>query len=284
MRTVEQRIFKAGSTTYYWSSRFFPKDVRADVLKLYSFVRVLDDYVDSLPQQTQAFYALRTAWQAAQADPAFDIGPARHDTVDQRVIKNIVGLARTHRFDADWITAFWNTMQSDLEGRRYQTLADSLAYVHGSAEIIGLMMARIFGLPPEAGRAARLQGRAMQWINFIRDIAEDNQLGRCYFPREDLDVFGLDDLQAATAQAHPERFAAFMRFELGRYAAWQAEAARGYKHMPHRLRVAVATASDMYAWTAEQIGRQPFAVFGQKVKPGRSRIVRSGLVRLFRTL
>lgn len=41
----DEEIFKKGSTTYYWSSKFFPKKVRKDVLKFYSFVRVVDDYV-----------------------------------------------------------------------------------------------------------------------------------------------------------------------------------------------------------------------------------------------
>ncbi|MEM3950161.1 squalene/phytoene synthase family protein, partial [Saccharolobus sp.] len=52
-------IFKKGSITYYNSSYFFPPKVREDVTKLYAFVRVFDDLVDSVPQKVEEFYNLR---------------------------------------------------------------------------------------------------------------------------------------------------------------------------------------------------------------------------------
>ena len=48
-----QSIFRAGSRTYYYSTLFFPPEVKQDVFTLYSFVRVADDYVDSVPQQKE---------------------------------------------------------------------------------------------------------------------------------------------------------------------------------------------------------------------------------------
>ncbi len=52
-------IFKNGSVTYYNSSYFFPPRVREDVTKLYAFVRIFDDLVDSVPQRVEEFYNLR---------------------------------------------------------------------------------------------------------------------------------------------------------------------------------------------------------------------------------
>ncbi len=66
--SIEKDIFQKGSTTYYWSSKFFPAAVRDDVFKLYSFVRVADDYVDQLPPQAAKFHALRKAWDQAKTD------------------------------------------------------------------------------------------------------------------------------------------------------------------------------------------------------------------------
>ena len=68
---------------------------------------------------------------------------------------------------------FLGSMAADLTRRFYRTEAETLEYVYGSAEVIGLFMARIMRLPEEALPAARMLGRAMQFINFIRDAAED---------------------------------------------------------------------------------------------------------------
>jgi len=46
-------IFKRGSKTYFYSTLFFPGDVRRDVFILYSFLRKADDYVDAIPQDTE---------------------------------------------------------------------------------------------------------------------------------------------------------------------------------------------------------------------------------------
>lgn len=52
-------IFKKGSRTYFYSTIFFPKTVKKDVFTLYSFLRKADDYVDSIPQDAESFYAFK---------------------------------------------------------------------------------------------------------------------------------------------------------------------------------------------------------------------------------
>ena len=56
-------------------------------------------------------------------------------------------------------------------------MEELIDYMYGSAEVVGLMMARIMGINREADFCARMLGRAMQYINFIRDIDEDGKLG-----------------------------------------------------------------------------------------------------------
>ena len=40
------KTFKTGSTTYFYSSIFFPEEIRNDVFVLYNFVRRADNFVD----------------------------------------------------------------------------------------------------------------------------------------------------------------------------------------------------------------------------------------------
>lgn len=270
--SVEKDIFKRGSTTYFWSSRFFPKNIRSDVFRLYSFVRVADDYVDAQPQDKKNFEALVDTYQETKAQKKVPLVRAT-DSVNERVAKNMVAVSKRYNFDDKWIDAFIASMQMDLDVRSYKTIEDSLQYTYGSAEVIGLMMAKIMGLSPKASHAAKMQGRAMQWINFVRDIQEDLDLGRQYFPSQDLSKFQLPSLGQEIAQQHPQEFADFVRFQIARYRDWQAEAAEGYRFIPKRLRVPLATAADMYEWTANKIEDNPAVVFEQKVKPSKRRVV-----------
>lgn len=273
MASREQRIFQQGSTTYYWSSKFFAPEVRDDVFRLYSFVRVADDYVDSVPPRPGDFRSLRVATEQALIDSKFDPRPAESDTTDQRVVKNIVAVSRKYDFEPAWTSAFLDAMESDLHRHQFGTVDDSLAYVYGSAEVIGLMMAKVMGLPKESYEAAMLQGRAMQWINFVRDVAEDTAMGRCYFPSEDLERFGLPDLKPETARLNEQQFSDFMRYQIARYRAWQEAATEGYAYIPYRSRIPLKTAASMYDWTAKQIAYDPLIVYVRKVKPSKSLVI-----------
>lgn len=273
---LETRIFKNGSTTYYFSSKFFPRKTRDDVADLYSFVRTADDYVDSQPAQPQKLLNLEKNYLGSIRLKPADCSVKKSDSVDQRVVKNIVRVSRKHGFEPAWIKSFIYSMKQDISIHSYRTLSDSLSYVYGSADVIGLMMAKIMDLPDEALKYAQMQGRAMQWINFVRDIKEDNSLGRCYFPTTDLKKFGLDSLDEQIAVKNPDKFNKFIRFQIKRYYEWQKEANKGFKYIPRRLRIPLQTAVDMYAWTAEQIEKNPFIVFEKKVKPRKRDILRRG--------
>ncbi|HOI58408.1 phytoene/squalene synthase family protein [Methanoculleus sp.] len=256
-------IFRRGSKTYFYSTLFFPPRVRKDVFSLYSFVRVADDYVDAVPQEVDEFYAFTGRYAAAAA------GEATGDVV----IDSFVELAGRKDFDPAWTVAFLSSMESDITVTSYRTIRDLEGYLYGSSEVVGLMMARLLDLPPESYVAAQNLGRAMQYVNFIRDIAEDLALGRTYFPAEEIEAFGLDDLSAATAARHPRGFAAFLRFQLRRYREWQEQAETGFRYIPRRYRIPIRTASDMYRWTAQTIEHDPAVVYRGKVKPSVGRIV-----------
>ncbi len=254
------RVFRSGSKTYFNSSIFFPKDVRSDVFALYGFVRVADNFVDATPQDAAGFYAFREAYARA-----LDGHPANDDIIDP-----FVELSRRRGFAPEWTTAFLDSMAMDLNKTTYRQLDETLEYIYGSAEVIGLYMARILDLPAMALDAAMMQGRAMQFINFIRDVSEDNRLGRTYLP---LDDTTLPDLSEHAAHADPVEFARFIRAQLDRYDKWQSFAEGGYDCMSKRILVPVKTASDMYNWTGRVIREDPMVVFSRKVKPSRLRIL-----------
>lgn len=256
-------IFKKGSRTYYYSTVFFPKKVKRDVFILYSFLRKADDYVDQIPQDSESFYQFRERYY--QAKNGIETGDI--------VADSFVQLAERKNFEDEWVDSFLASMAMDITKSTYKDIDELYTYLYGSSEVVGLFMARIMDLPKESFTAARHLGRAMQYINFIRDIDEDIELGRTYFPQNDLKQFGLTSLDENQAIANPNGFRGFVRKQLETYKIWQETAEKGFKFIPYRYLIPIKTASDMYNWTARQIEKDPFVVYQRKVKPSAPKIV-----------
>lgn len=256
-------IFKKGSKTYFYSTVFFPKVVKRDVFTLYSFLRKADDYVDAIPQDAESFYAFKDRYADAKK------GSITGDVV----IDSFRELAIRKNFDEGWINAFLDSMEMDIYKSTYKNMEELKNYLFGSSEVVGLFMAKIMDLEKESYDGARNLGRSMQYINFIRDISEDIDLGRVYFPQEDLEEFQLENLEENVTKSNPENFKAFIRKQLQTYQSWQTEAEKAFSYIPYRCLIPIKTASDMYNWTATQIEKDPFIVYKKKVKPSTPKIV-----------
>jgi phytoene synthase len=259
LEQIHYTTFRQGSRTYFNSSLFFPKAVRRDVFALYGFVRVADNFVDSVPQDPDGFYRFKDSYRKAR-----ESGP-----VGDPIIDAFIELDRRKGFDPAWTEAFFHSMELDLSKKEYNRLDETLEYIYGSAEVIGLYMAKLLDLAPESYPPAQRLGRSMQYINFIRDIDEDRTLGRRYLPLEGTPLQSLD---RGYVQSHPDRFNEFLRRHLDRYRTWQREAEAGFRYIPRRYLIPIKTASDMYNWTARSIEQDPMVVFRRKVKPSKPRI------------
>lgn len=257
------QTFKRGSKTFFTSSLFFPRKVREDVFAFYGFVRIADDFVDSVPSQTNAYFAFKQAYELA-------IAGQKSDNV---IIDSFVELVKRKNLPVAWVESFFAAMEMDLNGRKYLILDDAKEYIYGSAGVIGLGMARILDLPEASFDAAKMLGFAFQYINFIRDVAEDITLKRSYFPQEFLQNYGLKEISYEAATAQPEAFRQFMCDQIALYFFWKKLGEAGFAFIPKRYRIPIMTAGDMYDFTARQIEKDPFIVFKRKVKPGYSRIL-----------
>lgn len=257
---LHREIFKNGSKTYFNSSLFFPDEVRNDVFVLYGFVRTADNFVDAVPQDAGGFADFVERYHRAR-DGAH---------LNDPVIDSFVELSQRCGFADSWSDAFLESMEMDLTKRTYGTIDETLHYIYGSAEVIGLFMARILRLSTEADEAARMLGRAMQYINFIRDLDEDRAFGRTYLP---LHETLLPDLSPESAGKHADAFRSFIRDQIRRYDAWQQKAEMGFRFIPKRYLIPIRTASQMYNWTGRVIANEPFVVYRRKVKPSRPRIL-----------
>jgi phytoene synthase len=261
-RTV-YRIFKKGSRTYFYNSIFFPKEIKEDVFVLYSFVRKADNMVDSKPQKVQEFYEMKENYKRARAG----------ERTGDIVVDYFSDLVDKKGFEEEWVDSFLKSMEMDLTRQKYRDFDELDEYIYGSAEVIGLFMARTLGLKDEALPHARYLGKAMQYVNFIRDIPEDLTFGRQYIPMDQLEQRGLQSLDYDEVMMNKGGFIDLIRSQVDVYNGWQEYAEEGYKYVPRRLLIPIKNASEMYKWTGKVISKNPMVVFKKKVKPSVPRIV-----------
>ncbi|OGG04843.1 hypothetical protein A2Z33_06065 [Candidatus Gottesmanbacteria bacterium RBG_16_52_11] len=250
------RIFRKGSVIFYYSSLFFRGQVRKDVFTLYAYLKVVDDFVDTdKPQITDMDHMRRETlkvWQGGKTG--------------NTIVKGFVELARRKKFSRDWVGEFWQAMRSNLTKKHYGSSEELDRYMHGSAEVVGLMLARILDLPEAAMPSAALQGKAMQYINFIRDLKEDRTLGRNYL--------GYNEEWTGDR----EKWNKFIRKQITRYRQLQREAAKGYRYIPRTYLIPIRTAADMYGWMAERIYENPMLVLKKKIMPDKFMVLARVLI------
>jgi 15-cis-phytoene synthase len=256
MKNTAASIFKKSSSTFYYSSLFFENEIKKDIFTLYAFVRTADDFVDQIPQDIEGFKKFRKN--------VFRGLKGTHTNIE--IIDNFIKLAKKVSIEKYMIGEFISAMNQDLFKTRYSTYKELKKYIHGSASMIGLMLAKIFFLPTSSYKSAMLLGEALQLINFIRDIKEDLSLGRIYLPQEDLKKFNLENIYPKTKQ-EKINFKKFLRFEIKRYKKILNKAEKGYKYIPKEYLIQIKVASEMYQWTAMQLESNPLLVFERKIKP-----------------
>jgi len=219
------QITRREARNFYYAFLSLPKAQRLAVYALYAFCRASDDVVDnagSVVSKRAGLRRLRERLAAAadgQPEPGIDLALA--DAIDRFGV------------DPDDLADVLTGMEMDLDLRRVDT-ADALRdYCYHAASAVGLATLPILngGVPPTNGmrEAAVDLGLGMQYVNIVRDVAEDLDRDRIYLPKEEMAAFGV------TAESLCGRS---MTGELRALLAHQADRAddflrRGLRLVPH---------------------------------------------------
>jgi len=296
-------IMKKSSQTFSYASKFFNKQNFQEIVDLYAFVRFADDFVD---QENQDAAGLLNYYN--KYTKALDSDSLSGD----QIIDNFIALARKKNFEKIWTQSFFWSMFSDLkpelkskyspfynqkhpffnnleisqiqpkyDGYRffYETKESLDTYIFGAAEVIGLFIFKILDLSEKAMDGARYLGYAYQYINFIRDLSEDWEIDRVYL---NISKYNLENLEKTAIKN--SNYKNFIFENLDIFLKKDKQARQYFKYIPYRPKIAIATASDMYIWTARQIYNNPEIVFEKKVKPSKYLVVFWGLVNSIRFL
>lgn len=191
------RIIATYSTSFGAATRLLGRRHRTHIRSIYALVRVADELVDGATADAGMPHDLQCATLSGLEDDTYDA--LRSGYSSNPIIQAFAHTARLSGIDRDLIGPFFASMRADLEVGNDTADATSgllifgdeahASYVHGSAEVIGLMCLRVFmrDAPATGRRAAALEhsarrlGAAFQNVNFLRDLADDTgRLGRSY--------------------------------------------------------------------------------------------------------
>jgi phytoene synthase len=187
------------------------------------------------------------------------------------VLPAVVDTVRRWQLDPAYFEAFLASMAMDLTVTSYATWDDLMAYVHGSAVVIGLQMVPILGATSDAALpyAADL-GAAFQLANFIRDVGDDLRRGRVYLPQSSLELFGVtrEHLAAGVVDAPVRRLLAF---EIARARELFRSAAPGIRLLHPTSQDCIRTALRLYGGILDEVEKADYRVLDARVAVGRPR-------------
>lgn len=237
------RVIGVYSTSFGLATSLLGRRHRRHVRNLYAMVRVADEIVDGAGTEA----GLDRAALASRLDGYEDAAHAamREGFATDLVLHAFARTAREAGITEELTAPFFASMRTDVLATAFDAEAHA-AYVHGSAEVVGLMCLRVFLREerprPEhlavMERGARALGAAFQNVNFLRDLAEDtSRLGRSY----------LAPGGRLTAEDH-RMWTTTIRAQL-------AAAAEAIPLLPRDARTAVRTAHALFSALADRLER-----------------------------
>lgn len=214
------------STSFSMATNLLGSSIRSDIYNIYGFVRFADEIVDTFHE-----YPKRNLLERFEKD----LNYALEERISLNPILNAFQkTVHENNIDKALIDAFMQSMRWDLDKEVYASQEEYLAYIYGSADVVGLMCLKVFVKGDEQKYqalkpAAMALGSAFQKVNFLRDLNADfDLLNRSYFPGTNLNEFNeaskariIEEIEADFKKALPGIFNLPSEAKFGVYTAYK---------------------------------------------------------------
>jgi phytoene synthase len=236
-----QRLTRARAKNFAYGIMVLPRDKRRAVAAIYAFAREVDDVADGdLPADEK-----RRRLEDLRA--SLDREPSDATSVALADARRRFGIPR------DALEALVDGGLQDLEQTRYATFDDLRGYCEKVAGAVGVACVAVYG-SDDVERAMTL-GISLQLINIMRDVAEDEQLGRVYLPQDELARFGV------TALAVGPEWRELMAFQAQRARVHMEEGLRLLESLDRRSALCVSTFAGLYRGQLDRMEANGYDVF-----------------------
>jgi phytoene synthase len=253
-----ERVARAQAKNFYYSFLLLSSPQRRAMCAIYAFMRYCDDLSDAegIPDRAAAIARWRVDLDKALvgAPAEHPLWPAFADAVERYRIP--------HQYFHDMIAG----VSSDLEPRRIRTFQELYDYCYRVASVVGLTVVHIFGFDsPDALKLAEKCGVAFQLTNIIRDVREDAEHGRVYFPEEDLERFGVSTEDLHAPQVSPQ-LRALLAFEADRAREHYRESAPLVGMVRRESRGSLRALIGIYSRLLDRIVASDYQVLARRIR------------------
>ena len=213
------------------ASWLLPARLRAPIEAIYGFARGADDIADEgfLPDP-ERLAGLDRYLRALDAIEHRSAPGAEFSQIEDTIREFDLPLALLR----DLVDAF----KQDVVKKRYRDFAELMDYSRRSANPIGRLLIHLFEKTGDGAQYSRERSdricSALQIINFWQDVAADWEKGRVYIPQEDLERFGVTEVDIASGHVG-EAWTKLMAFESARARAMLMEGAPLGGELPGRM-------------------------------------------------
>jgi squalene synthase HpnC len=228
--SAEAVMARAAGENFPVASRLLPRAERADLLALYGFARLVDEFGDSAPGDRLA----ALDWLSAELDEAY-AGRAAHP-----LMVRLQATIAARELPRGPFERLIEANRLDQRQERYETWEQLRGYCTLSADPVGELVLAIFGLAsPERVVLSDRVCTALQLAEHCQDVAEDLRAGRIYLPKEDLRRFCVAESELSASHAS-EAVRRVIAFEVERARGLLAEGMPLLASLRGRPRLAVA--------------------------------------------
>jgi 15-cis-phytoene synthase len=247
-----RQVAKSRAKNFYYSFVLLQAEQKNAMCAMYAFMR----YCDDLSDEAGATAASIEQWRQA-LDEALAGRPADHP-VWLAFLDSVRRFHIPHQYFYEMIDG----VLSDIEPRKIATFDELYRYCYQVASVVGLTTVHIFGFDdPKALELAEKCGIAFQLTNILRDVREDDGLGRRYLPEEDLKRFGVTELTEPT-----ENFTRLMEFEAARARRYYDESAPLIQLVHKRSRGSLWALITIYSRLLDRIRKMNYDVLSQRIR------------------
>ncbi|MBN2356682.1 phytoene/squalene synthase family protein [candidate division KSB1 bacterium] len=249
-------VTKHHAKSFYFSARFLPPNRRWAAYALYHFCRHADNLIDLPRGRSRDQLLQEVACLRKELTTAYQAGESEH-----AVIKPFMVIAKKFAIPIEYPLDLLNGVEMDICFKRFNTFEQLYVFCYRVAGVVGLMMTHILGYNDDrAFHYAEKLGIAMQLTNILRDIQEDKNMGRIYFPEDEMQRFEVREADISEERLTPE-LKRLIEFQAQRAHDYFARAATGIPMLTPASQFAIYSAGKIYQsilYRLEQRGYDPF--------------------------
>lgn len=252
-----ERVTAEWAKSFYFASRWLPREKKTAIFALYDYCRHADNLVDARGDRPVDEVRVELAELADEVRAIHAGEPAR----GERWLA-LADTLRRYPIPLAPLLDLLDGVAMDLEPVEIQDFGTLHRYCFLVAGGVGLMLGPILGAAPDSFRESGVRlGIAMQLTNVLRDVAEDLDRGRVYLPAEELARWGLSRADLEARQMTPA-LRRFMQYQVTRARRYFDSGSRVVPLFPtDGSRLCVRLLQQTYAGILDAIERMDYDVF-----------------------